>query len=375
MVCAVKSLVSSFLAVVQRLLFPAVGVTSNRDVLVTDAGFNTAVCGASTKAVSQRGAVIAEQSFDFSAPVWGKATFESYLPAAEGQDVVFVIKNDDYEIELEGFNEENTCSPSGTTFSSVNAVSFPDYNEDGLQDILVICTYNAPDNFYDKQYLRRDVRIYDALENGEFLLNTAISQELSALSHTEIINSVPSALNYLAYKKSGGDNWENTYAAIVHSSVYMPEQWALLPSNHSDYPVLAFCTGNYSGIITYNESSGKMDSAFYQGTISYIPSDDVVHFGGGKYGMYSDVVYQFEQGGLSLSGSGEYYNTGEELNALEYDGILNRYITQHYKWNGEKVDRNTYMKELLSVYDVYSGKEPKFCTEEEILEQIKTWNE
>lgn len=87
-----------------------------------------------------RDGMIEEQSFEtemseYHYPVW----FVSYMPTGNENDVMLkIIQQDEVLEELEGYIPDKI---GGRTFTSLDAVSFVDYNQDGNTDILIVKTW------------------------------------------------------------------------------------------------------------------------------------------------------------------------------------------------------------------------------------------
>lgn len=94
------------------------------------------------------GKCIEGQSFEVSLNDWGTVTFASYapenssfLPNGWNPDVRFYLMGGEEVLyELPGWNEEHTVTD---LFLAVSAISFKDYNDDGLLDIITLCEYET----------------------------------------------------------------------------------------------------------------------------------------------------------------------------------------------------------------------------------------
>lgn len=94
------------------------------------------------------GTCIEEQSFEVSLDDWGMVTFASYapenssfLPNGWNPDVRFYLMDGEEVLyEFPGWNEEHTVTD---LFLAVSAISFKDYNDDGLLDVITLCEYET----------------------------------------------------------------------------------------------------------------------------------------------------------------------------------------------------------------------------------------
>ena len=137
------------------------------------------------------GVLIPDQTFEVTLNDWGKVTFASYAPEngvymADGQnpDVRFGLVQDDQTIyEFPGANEAYT---STDLFLAVSAISFKDYNDDGLQDVITICEYET---MAGEGY--QIARVYYQLEEKQgFVEDALLTQYLSEQRKTENIAAV-----------------------------------------------------------------------------------------------------------------------------------------------------------------------------------------
>ncbi len=147
-----------------------------------------------TETVSDwRVGMIEEQSFEtemseYHYPVW----FVSYMPADGENDVKLkIIQQDDVLEELESYIPEKI---DGQAFTSLDAVSFVDYNQDGNTDILIVKTWE-------------DITVsavYDGnADNGSkhFYLNRTLSD---AMTEDLSEHTISNMLDYCGYNRSKG---------------------------------------------------------------------------------------------------------------------------------------------------------------------------
>ena len=68
---------------------------------------------------------------------------------------------------------------SNETFNKVEAVSFPDYNSDGFNDIIIICSY-SPASGPKTGTGYPEVRIYSGKADGSFTLERSLSENANS---------------------------------------------------------------------------------------------------------------------------------------------------------------------------------------------------
>ena len=145
--------------------------------------------------------MIEEQSFEtmlseFHYPVW----FASYMPNSEANDVILkIIQHDEVLEELEGYIPEEVGE---RRFSSLDAVSFVDYNQDGNTDIFIVKTWEdmTVSTVYDGNDDTTD--LYFVLNRG---LSDAMTEDLT--EHT--------ISNMIEYTKSTGIQIADIFSADI----------------------------------------------------------------------------------------------------------------------------------------------------------------
>lgn len=146
--------------------------------------------------------LIADQSFQVSLAPVGDVIFASYLPKTEEiplADVSFSIIKDGWEItRLYGVNSENVRETE--VFNEIEAVTFADYDEDGVADIIMILNYLLVS---DKNTSYSEVRVYKGEYHdyacGDYYYFQRYQPEISeALTAGLSEKTISAVLNYLA---------------------------------------------------------------------------------------------------------------------------------------------------------------------------------
>lgn len=138
---------------------------------------------------------IENQTFDVELRPLGRVIFGSYAPDTSENplaDVVFRIEKDGEVIQtLSGVSEDNCRADQ--YFQQVEAVSFPDYNEDGCDDIVVICSYFFASGA-DAGQEDSEVRFYKGSQSGSFSYEKQMSEDASS-ALAEV--TIQSALDFI----------------------------------------------------------------------------------------------------------------------------------------------------------------------------------
>ncbi len=117
------------------------------------------------------------QSFFIDLKQLGEIRFCSLIPkdpTGSGRDAFFRIEKDGNTIQT--LDDSHTAATM--FFSRIEAVSFPDYNSDGYDDIIIINSYDilgGPDSGTGASF----VKYYKAAENGVFSYDQTLSESAS----------------------------------------------------------------------------------------------------------------------------------------------------------------------------------------------------
>lgn len=145
--------------------------------------------------------LIEDQSFQVSLAPVGDVFFASYLPNTAEiplADVSFSIIKDGWEItRLYGVYSENIRETE--VFNKIEAVSFADYDEDGIADIIMILNYSPVS---DKNTSYSEIRVYkgeyEDYSYGDYYYFQRYQQEISETLTAELSEKTISAvLDYL----------------------------------------------------------------------------------------------------------------------------------------------------------------------------------
>lgn len=146
--------------------------------------------------------LIADQSFQVSLSPMGDVIFASYEPNTEEiplADVSFYIIKDGWELtRLYGPYSENIRETD--VFNEIENITFADYDEDGIADIIMILNY-SPVSDADTSY--SEVRVYKGeyydYSYGDYYYFQRYQQEISEILTAELSEKTISAvLDYLA---------------------------------------------------------------------------------------------------------------------------------------------------------------------------------
>lgn len=316
---------------------------------------------------------IADQSFEVELNPLGKVSFVSYAPDTKSNpkgDVVFTLTKDGGSVtELEGMNADNVRS---CYFKSVDAVSFPDYNGDGFNDIITVCSYVLSE---DDRDMLVEARIYSADASGNFTLERTLTEEAnSALAE----KTVASVLGFLGAGTSGrlpaSDNWQQAYIDYIkmweNDEAYTG--YALIYLDADDIPELVQI-GDYeaAGCRIIGWYDGKTyDNQLNRLYFSYIEKENLLCNSEGNMDYYYDLVYRMEKGRLVSVASG--FFGAEDNSNVKFDENGERIY--RYEWEGTEMSKEEYAKELNKVYDTSKARDgyewDGRLTAEEMMKQL-----
>ncbi|HKM34306.1 MAG TPA: hypothetical protein VJY54_06150 [Lachnospiraceae bacterium] len=146
--------------------------------------------------------LIEDQSFTFDFMPFGQATFKSYAPyQVDGnRDALFEVVKDDMVVALNDPRE----AAATQDFGSIEAISFPDLNDDGYDDVIIIMTYynlGGPDAGSDYQW----AKLFVGSRTGEFIedqdFEMAINNSVSEYTVANIKNAALENISMLDQNK------------------------------------------------------------------------------------------------------------------------------------------------------------------------------
>lgn len=302
-------------------------------------------------AENPKGERIEDQTFDVNLRPLGQVTFASYEPQTSQNplaDVVFQIeKGEQVLCQLPGISEGNVGLEM---FDRVEAVSFTDYNGDNYDDIIIIISYYFGAGPQAAQP-HSSVRYYEGTAEGNFIYQKEMS-EAAGLALTTI--TVESAKDFIGAGKAAQEElepWQQAYLDYLTNECVseINQGYELIQLSDNEIPQIAE--------VGYDEATGCRIVCYADGKVhvnqtsrlyfSYIPGENLLCNSEGNMDYYYDLVYQLSGGELILVASG-YYGAEDNSN-VQFDGEGNP--VYQYEWNGVKMSREEYQKELSRVYD------------------------
>ena len=319
--------------------------------------------------------IIKDQTFDVELKPLGEVKFASYSPDTEQEplaDAEFVVwKDNKVSSILDGPFPDNIRS--NESFNSVEAVSFPDYNSDGYNDIIIICSY-SPASGPDAGTGYSEARIFRGDAKGSFTFEKELSEQTnSALAEI----NVKSVLGFLGADRpmpvDAKSSWQQAYTDYLQAQdAGMWEGYRLIYIDEDDIPeIAAFGSSEAVGskIISYGD--GRVyETQLSRLNFSYIERGSLLCNSDGHMDSYYDVVYRMEHGQLTQIAAG-YYGAQDNSNVqLDQDGEP----IYQYQWEGELMSKEEYDKALHAVYDTAKVKKEslvkEFYSADEIIEDI-----
>lgn len=320
--------------------------------------------------------LIRDQTFDVDLNPLGEITFVSYAPDTRENplaDVEFALVRAGKEIAvLEGVYEDNIRT--NEVFQQVEAVSFKDYNSDGFQDIIVICSY-SPSSGPDVGAGYSETRIYRGTAEGVFVYERGLSGVTTEALAIQTIQSVLGFLGVDRKPAAAEQTWQQAY--MDYLAAQEPEQWSgfsLIWLNDDDIPELvAIGRDEASGcvIINYDANAGICETQLNRLGFSYIERGNLLCNSDGHMDTYYDLVYSLKDNRLTLISEG--YFGAEDNTKLEFDGEGNPIY--QYEWDGVKMTEEEYNAALNRVYDITKAKPGyewgEWKTAAELTEELK----
>ena len=297
--------------------------------------------------------LIEDQTFEVTLKPFGKVRFESYQPDAEEPlaDVTFaIVKDEEVVSTLPGVFENNIRA--NEMFNQVEAVSFLDYNQDGWDDIIIICSY-SPASGPDVGTGYSEVRIYSGSEDGTFTFEEELSNDANSALAEKTIQSVKGFIGVGRTESSVADDvsFQHAYVEYLQNAEEEDpfEGYALIYLDDDDIPeVVEVGSFEAMGCKILNYSNGEVrETQLNRLYFSYIERGNLLCNSEGNMDNYYDLVYSIIDGEMILIAYG-YYGAEDNSNVQFDEAGEPIYV---YEWNGVKMEKEEYEKELNAVYD------------------------
>lgn len=347
----------------------------------------TTVSGQSAASQYKKGSPIPSQTFDLTIHPLGPVTFASYEPDASENplsDVVFLIEKDGQTLtQLPGTTENNIGSE---VFDQVEAISFPDYNHDNYDDIIIILSYH-PQTGSGPAASHSVIRYYKGTPDGRFLYERQMSQDATSALDEITIRTAKDFISGGSTAKSLPEQdvpeadaslkpWQQAYIQYltIESDPQAQQGYTLISMSDDNIPQLAEigideATG--SRIIHY--AGGKVHvTQLNRLSFSYIPGSNLLCNSEGLMDYYYDLVYQLTDGEMKLIASG-YYGAADNSN-VQFDNEGNP--VYQYQWNEVPMSEEEYNQALSQVYDASKAKTYSYdnlYSRDEIIRIIKEY--
>ena len=316
----------------------------------------------------------------------GKIRFASYAPDTSQSiynDAVFKLMADQQVVAvLPGM--DGSYVRKNETFNKVEAVSFPDYNLDSYDDIIIICSY-LPGNREDSVY--SEARIYYGSSEGRFFLENSLTKKVNAEVPDKTIQNILSAIQQGTapaesvqkeepVEPQTDSYWKRAFADYVQTT-HDPNGvtgYRLIYIDSDDIPELAVigsCEAAGSSIVTYTNRQ-TYETELYRLGFSYIEKENMLCNSEGLMDSYKDRVYSMIDGQLTLIAEGNY--GVEDYQNKEYDN--NGRLVYKYFWNGIAMAEEDYISSLNEIYDKTKATEgydrDVFYSAEELLAVLES---
>ena len=275
-----------------------------------------------------------------------KATEE----ANGGNEKTNLIKDEEVVSTLPGVFENNIRA--NEMFNQVEAVSFLDYNQDGWDDIIIICSY-SPASGPDVGTGYSEVRIYSGSEDGTFTFEEELSNDANSALAEKTIQSVKGFIGVGRTESSVADDvsFQHAYVEYLQNAEEEDpfEGYALIYLDDDDIPeVVEVGSFEAMGCKILNYSNGEVrETQLNRLYFSYIERGNLLCNSEGNMDNYYDLVYSIIDGEMTLIAYG-YYGAEDNSNVQFDEAGEPIYV---YEWNGVKMEKEEYEKELNAVYD------------------------
>lgn len=320
------------------------------------------------------GRLIESQTFQLNLAPIGQVTFASYEPDAETNpngDATFSILKDGQAVCTLPEVFEGNVRP-GNAFYAVEAVSFPDINQDGYDDIIIICQYvrgagpEAGEVF-------SEARIYTGTQQGTFELQRKMMDAANSALATVTVQTVRDFLGVGQTEPAELQGWQQAYIERLKNDDAL--------SGYGGYDLIWLDDDDIPELVEIgdSEAAGCRIVSFYDEKLtvtqlnrlnfSYLVREGLLCNSEGNMDNYYDLVYRLSGGNMTVIAEG-YYGAADNSH-VEFDESGEP--VYQYEWNGQKMSREEYEKALNAVYDTSRGKTYAWpgISAEEMIKQIE----
>ena len=307
----------------------------------------------------------------------GEVLFAPFLPetAVSGNaDVSFGLVRQHALLALLDPMEEGNIR-TNLTFEGVDAVDFTDYNADGCQDILTVCSYTRTGSDGKKASGIREARVYTGQKDGFPVLDLEKTAAVNKNVHTLDITDIT---RYLTGETDGTskkyNSWKEAFAdRIRHTDKNEYDGFALIYLNDDRVPELvqAGATSAKGATVVVYKNGSLQETWLNRRSFRYLEYENLLYSASGMENLHFDSFYSITGGQLGLSVQGYYGN--KEFARVRYDEKGQEIY--NYFWDGGEVSRSGYSDGIMFVFDLSRaktcGEGENILTAEEMLEKLK----
>lgn len=303
---------------------------------------------------------------------YGEVSLCAYKPGkslSENADVTFELIRGGKVITLPGLNDEN-IRPN-MIFEDVVAVDAGDYDEDGMKEVMAICSY---------QILRKGSGREDGLEARIYRFSgdgkPKLDWDLSSKINQKVKNLTLSGA--AEFMRTGKDrevfaSREEAYAAeikAINPKDY--DKFALIYINDDRMPeLLEMGTSPDKGarIIFYN--NGLLEETKINSTFSYLRKENLLYCKSGTQILFDEALYVYAGDHFGVYMSGTYGTMDAAVTSYTKEGKPE----YTYKWEGALVSEAGYRDAIGFVFNrqrAVDASKIKTVSAEELLAELKT---
>lgn len=287
--------------------------------------------------------VIDEYCYDITLQGKGKVKLYSYMPKAGNEDVTFkLIEDGNIYQTLYGQFDDNFID---MTFDEIEDIGFGDFDNDGLMDMIDICSYTLENNQKNLEY-----KVYSSTYTGYFVLD--VNESAFVKEHYNG-KSAKEAFETLGYLDKVEEPWREVYLEKIASGEFGSSDYTeggiggytFIYLDDDEIPELVY-VGDYEaeGCQIMTSKNGEADIfAFPRLWFTYQPRRGLLANSEGNMGYYWDTILELKDGKFSVLASGTY-----EMDMLGDYG--DEEPPTFYKWDGKDVTEEQYYQNLGEVY-------------------------
>ena len=161
--------------------------------------------------------------------------------------------------------------------------------------------------------------------------------------------------------QAGQMSWQDAFISVAQEALNTASDpyYYLVRLDGDDIPEMIIHYGSVAEseeIFIWNQDR-LLSWMFEYYSFSYIPRTGQLRIGGGRQGIYTDELYQYQDGKFYLLSTGRYEQAGDSLERDAYGNFLMNDQFRYF-WNDQEVSADEYVSSRRAVFDISLAVSP-----------------